>query len=194
VVTLSQLCMNCAVAGQWGQAHTYALQAMTVRKSLNRAMILLDFSCQYETEALLRGEMKVSDNRSATTGGTSGAFSSLPHSLPCSRWRYFPRGRDTASKPSASYCEAAGWQQRWGCQQNSGRSRRRWERCMRQGASLHRRGLPGRRLRDHRGLAEGIKDEALRARFLTGPQIHPCCSTPKMRSSDFARSRGAERT
>src|SRR5260370_37002412 len=55
VVTLSQLCMNCAVAGQWGQAHTYALKAMALRESLDRAMILLDFYSHYETEALLRG-------------------------------------------------------------------------------------------------------------------------------------------
>src|SRR5437660_9085799 len=55
VVTLSQLCMNYAVAGQWAQAHTYAVQAMAIRESLDRAMILLDFSRQYETEALLRG-------------------------------------------------------------------------------------------------------------------------------------------
>ena len=55
VPVLSQLCMNCAVAGQWGQAHTYALKAIAVRKSIDRAMILLDFSRQYETEALLRG-------------------------------------------------------------------------------------------------------------------------------------------
>src|SRR5437660_6081761 len=55
VVTLSQLCMHYAVAGEWGQAHMYALQAMGVREGLDRAMILLDFSCQYETEACLRG-------------------------------------------------------------------------------------------------------------------------------------------
>src|SRR5205823_5895723 len=55
VVTLSQLCMNCTVAGQWGQAYTYAVQAMALRESLDRAMILLDFSPQYETQALLLG-------------------------------------------------------------------------------------------------------------------------------------------
>src|SRR5205807_4968335 len=55
VVTLSQLCMNCAVAGQWGQAHMYAVQAMALRESIDRAMIPLDFSFHFETEALLRG-------------------------------------------------------------------------------------------------------------------------------------------
>ncbi len=51
VPTLSQLCMNCAVAGQWGQAHTYALKAIALRKSFDTALIQLDFSLQYETKA-----------------------------------------------------------------------------------------------------------------------------------------------
>src|SRR5205085_9066456 len=55
VVILSQLCMNYAVAGQWGQAYAYAVKAMALRESFDRTMILLDFSPQYETEALLRG-------------------------------------------------------------------------------------------------------------------------------------------
>src|SRR2546421_4755478 len=55
VVIFSQLGMNYAVAGQWAQAHTYAVQAMALRESLDRAMILFDFYRQYETEALLRG-------------------------------------------------------------------------------------------------------------------------------------------
>src|SRR5437868_14381811 len=47
--------MDCAVDGQWGQVHAYAVQALALRESLERAMILLDFSRQYETEAFLRG-------------------------------------------------------------------------------------------------------------------------------------------
>src|SRR6266704_6591462 len=31
VVILSQLCMNYTVAGQWGQAHMYAVRAMALR-------------------------------------------------------------------------------------------------------------------------------------------------------------------
>ena len=54
VPVLSRLCMHCAVAGEWGQAHMYAVQAIALRKSFERALILLDFSPQYETEALLR--------------------------------------------------------------------------------------------------------------------------------------------
>src|SRR5947209_5401789 len=54
VPALSQLCMNCALTGEWAQAYTYAVKAMALRESFEEAM-LLDFSCQYETEALLRG-------------------------------------------------------------------------------------------------------------------------------------------
>jgi len=53
---LSQLCMNYAVTGEWEQAHTYALQAIAIRKSKSADMplLLLDFSRTYEMEALLR--------------------------------------------------------------------------------------------------------------------------------------------
>src|SRR2546428_8597997 len=54
VPTLSQLCMHCAEAGEWEQAYRYALKVITVRKSSDLALNPLDFSPQYETEALLR--------------------------------------------------------------------------------------------------------------------------------------------
>ncbi len=43
------------MAEQWEQAHRYALKAITIRESLNRTLIALDFYPHYETEALLRG-------------------------------------------------------------------------------------------------------------------------------------------
>src|SRR5437588_7942484 len=55
VPALSQLCMNCALTGEWEQAYRYAVQAIALRKSFDRGLILLDFSPRYETEALLRG-------------------------------------------------------------------------------------------------------------------------------------------
>ncbi len=56
---LSQLCMNYAVTGEWEQAHTYAVQAIAIRKSKSADMplLLLDFYRTYEMEALLRGGM-----------------------------------------------------------------------------------------------------------------------------------------
>ncbi len=55
VPTLSQLCMNCALTGEWEQAYHYAVKATALRKSSDVALIYLDLYPQYETEALLRG-------------------------------------------------------------------------------------------------------------------------------------------
>ncbi len=58
VPALSRLCMNYAAAGEWEAAYRYALKAIAVRKSYDAALIGLDFSRHYETEALLRGGMR----------------------------------------------------------------------------------------------------------------------------------------
>src|SRR5256714_4302524 len=55
VPALSQLCMHYAEAGEWEAAYRYAVKAIVLRKSFDVALIPLDFSPQYETEALLRG-------------------------------------------------------------------------------------------------------------------------------------------
>ena len=55
VPALSQLCMHYALAGEWEAAYRYALKAIAVRKSSDEVLFALDFSRQYETEALLRG-------------------------------------------------------------------------------------------------------------------------------------------
>jgi predicted ATPase/DNA-binding SARP family transcriptional activator len=55
IPTLTRLCMNEALAGQWEAAYTYALKAIALRKSYDAPLIVWDFYRQYETEALLRG-------------------------------------------------------------------------------------------------------------------------------------------
>src|SRR3989442_3189580 len=115
----------------------------------------------------------------------------LASALPtCSRWRCLQRGRDTASKPSATYARQQSWQQRLGCQQNSGRSRRRWERCVRQGTSLHKRTRRGRSLRG----SSVAWQRASRMRrcvraFWLGHRFTPCCSKPKARPPRFRKTR-----
>jgi len=49
------LCMHYAEAGEWEAAYRYALKAIALRKRSHAALIVLDFSQQYETEVLLRG-------------------------------------------------------------------------------------------------------------------------------------------
>ena len=174
VVALSQLCMNCAVAGQWGQAHTYAVQAITLRKSLDQAMILLDFSPQYETEALLRG----GDEQQARE-----ALHRLGEGLgPSPRFRI-------------SYLQAVAVLAAW-----EGHSEQALGHLLEAARLAADLGLPGEQWqiqaalgtlyetvgepaqaqtawakasRIIQELVEGIGDEALRARFLAGPQIHP---------------------
>src|SRR6266699_418443 len=55
VPALSRLCMHYAEAGEWEAAYRYAVQAIALRKISDAALIPLDFSSHYETEALLRG-------------------------------------------------------------------------------------------------------------------------------------------
>src|SRR2546421_5173500 len=55
VPALSQCCMHYAEAGEWEAAYRYAVKAIVLRKSFDVALIPLDFSPRYETEALLRG-------------------------------------------------------------------------------------------------------------------------------------------
>src|SRR2546425_2865766 len=97
----------------------------------------------------------------------------------CSRGRCLRRGRDAASKPLATYARQQAWQQTSGCRENSGRSRRRWGHCMRQGASLHKRTRRGRRLR---GLSWSWQRASRMRRgvraFWLGHRFTPCCSTP----------------
>src|SRR5207247_1697926 len=52
---LTRLCMNSALVGDWEQAYRYAVETAAVRKSIDAALFMLDFSRHYETEALLRG-------------------------------------------------------------------------------------------------------------------------------------------
>src|SRR5260370_38662098 len=47
--------MHYALAGEWEAAYRYAVKAIAARKRLDRALIPMDFSRPYETEALLRG-------------------------------------------------------------------------------------------------------------------------------------------
>src|SRR6266700_3779144 len=47
--------MHYALREEWEQAYRYAVKAIAVRHRFDMALISLDFSRQYETEALLHG-------------------------------------------------------------------------------------------------------------------------------------------
>src|SRR6266849_11061934 len=54
-LSLSQLCMNYGVTGEWEAAYHYAVQAITIRKRAERALNMLDFSVRIEREAYFVG-------------------------------------------------------------------------------------------------------------------------------------------
>jgi tetratricopeptide (TPR) repeat protein len=171
---LSQLCMNYAVAGQWGQAHTYAVQAMALRESYDRAMILLDFSPQYETEALLRGgdesQARAAMHRLGEGLGPSPRFR-VPYLRSLAVLAAWEGHREQAI---GHLREAAG------LAADLGLPGEQWQIQAALGTLYEAGGQPAQARTAYgeaatiiQGLAEGIKDETLRARFLAGPQIHP---------------------
>jgi tetratricopeptide (TPR) repeat protein len=174
VVTLSQLCMNCAVAGQWGQAHTYAVQAKAVRESLERALILLDFSPQYETEALLRGgdeqQAREEVQRLGEGLGPSPRLR-IPYLQAVAVLAAWEGHREQALGHLAEAARLAADlglpAEQWQIQATLGRVYEA------EGEFVQAHTAWAKAATIIEGLAEGIGDEALRARFLAGPQIHP---------------------
>jgi predicted ATPase len=55
VLATSRLCANQALAGDWKNAHAYALETVAVRNSIETSLLFIDFIRYYETEALLQG-------------------------------------------------------------------------------------------------------------------------------------------
>jgi tetratricopeptide (TPR) repeat protein len=174
VPVLSQLCMNCAVAGQWGQAYTYAVQAMAVRESLDKAMILQDFSRQYETEAFLRGgderQAREAVHRLGERLGSNQRFR-IPYLRSLAVLATWDGQREQAIGHLREAAELAA---------DLGLPAEQWQIQAALATVYEEEGEPaqahtafGEAARIIWGLAEGIKDEALRTRFLAGPQVHP---------------------
>ena len=190
VSALTQLCMHHALSGEWEAASRYAVQAITVRKRSDVAVIVLDFYRQYETEALLRGGdgrqareevywlgERVGPNRryrvpylrslatlAAWEGQSEQAISHLQEAAQLATDLELPGERWQIQATLASLYEAIGQQEQ-------------------------ARTTFGEAATIIQGLAEGIKDEARRSRFLAGPQIQPVvqhaqgatCIPPKSR-------------
>jgi len=190
VPVLSHLCMNCAVAGEWGQAHTYAVKAMAVRESLDRAMILGDFSRQYETESLLRG----GDERQART-----AVHRLGERVGSNRRFRIPYLKSLAvlaawdghSEQAIGHLREAA-----GLAADIGLPAEQWQ-IQAALATVYEAGAEpaqahtafGEAARIIQRLAEGITDETLRARFLAGPQIHPVLQHVQCEASPVPKTR-----
>ncbi len=170
---LSQLCMNYAVTGEWGQAHTYAVQAIAIRKSA-RALIMLDFSRQYETEALLRAREEHQAREELQQLGEHLGLTRrfripyLQSSAILAAWEGEREQAIDHLREAAQLAAEIGLPaEQWQIQAALGSV---YETAGEQGQA---RTAFGEAATIIEGLAEGIKDEMLRSRFLAGPQIHP---------------------
>ncbi|HEX6551350.1 MAG TPA: AAA family ATPase [Ktedonobacteraceae bacterium] len=174
VSPLSQLCMHCALAGEWGQASRYAVQASSLRKSFEYARILMDFSPQYETEALLReGDERQAREAVHRLGEGVGPYQRyrIPHlrSLAVlAAWEGHSGQAIGHLREAAQIAVDLGLPgEQWQIQAELGRLYEA------EGLPKQARTAFGEAATIIHGLAEGMKDKTLRSRFLAGPQIQP---------------------
>jgi len=172
VPALSLLCMNCAVAGEWQAAYHYAVQAIAVRKSYDAVLIGLDFFRQYETEALLRGgderQARAEVQRLGERVGPYRRFriSYLRSLAVLSAWEGHSEQAIGHLREAAQLATDLGLPaEQWQIQAALGAL---YEAT---GQREQARTAFGEAATIIQGLAEGIGDETLRARFLAGPQI-----------------------
>jgi len=174
VSALSQLCMYYALAGEWEAAYHYALKAITVRKSSDVALLVLDFYRQYETEALLRGgdesQARAEVQRLGERLGNYRRFriAYLRSLAVLAAW-------DGHSEQAIGHLGEAAQ-----VADDIGLPGEQWQIQAMLGRLYEAEGLPAQARTAWasaatiiRGLAEGIGDETLRSNFLAGPQIQP---------------------
>lgn len=174
VSALSRLCLHWAVAGEWEVAAGYALQAIAERKRIEAALIWLDFSSHFETEALLHiGQERLA--REAVQQLGEGLGSSRRFRIPYLRsLAVLAEWEGHGAQAIASLCEAAELAAGLGLPEEQ------WQIQARLAGVYEASGEPAQaRLAWAKasaiivGLAQDIQDKALRARFLAGPQIQP---------------------
>src|SRR6266704_1559191 len=174
VSALSQLCMHYVLASQWEAAYRYAVKAITVRKSSDVALLVLDFYRQYETEALLHGgderQARAEVQRLGEGLGNYQRFriSYLRSLAVLAAW-------DGHSEQAIGHLGEAAQ-----VADDIGLPGEQWQIQAMLGRLYEAEGLPAQARTAWasagaiiRGLAEGMEDEALRTNFLAGPQIQP---------------------
>ena len=171
---LSRLCMHYAVAGEWEAAYRYALQAIALRKRTDVALIWLDFSSHYETEALLHaGEERQAREEVQRLGERLG--SNRRFRIPYLRSLALLAEWEGHSEQAIAHLREAAE-----LATDIGLPEEQWQIQARLGRVYEAAGEPAqaqiawaKASTIIQGLAQGIKDETLRARFLAGPQILP---------------------
>jgi len=174
VSALSQLCMHYTLAEKWEAAYRYASKALAVRESYDASLVLLDFSFQYEIEALLCGgeesQARAAVHRLGERVGSYRRFRIvyLRSLAVLAAW-------DGRSEQAIGHLHEAAQ-----LATDLGLPAERWQIQAALGALYETGGKPaqahtafGEAARIIQGLAEDIKNETLRSRFLAGPQIQP---------------------
>jgi len=174
VPVLSQLCMHYAEAGEWQAAYRYAIKAIVLRKSTETALIVWDLSRHYETEALLRGgNERQAREEVYRLGERLGPYPRFR--LPYLRSRALLAVWEGHSEQAIGHLREAAQ-----LAADLGLPGEQWQIQAVLGSLYEAGGEPaqahtafGEAVTIIQGLAEGIKDETLRSRFLAAPQIQP---------------------
>src|SRR6266704_4317280 len=172
VPALSRLCMHYALREEWEQAYRYAVKAIAVRHRFDMALISLDFSRQYETEALLHGgnerQAREEVRRLGERLGPYRRFriSYLWSLAVLATWHGH-------SEQAIGYLDEAA-----GLAADIGLPGEQWQLQALLGRAYDAVGDPVQAQTAYSeaatiilGLAEGIRNEARRSNFLAGPQI-----------------------
>jgi len=188
VSALSRLCLHCAVTGEWEDASRYALQAITERKRTDAALIWLDFSSHSETEALLHAG-KARQAREEVQRLGERLLSNRRFRIPYLRslallaeWQGQGAQAITHLREAAELATEIGLpEEQW---QIQARLAKVYEAA---GEPVQARLAWAKASSIIQGLAQGITDEALRARFLAGPQIQPVLQHAQSEASPVPR-------
>jgi len=190
VFALSRLCMQAAVAEEWEAACRSALQAEALRKRTKAALLWLDFSTHYETEALLHaGQERQAREELQRLGERLG--SSRRFRIPYLRslavladWEGQGAQAITHLREAAELAVEIGLpEEQWQIQATLARV---YDAAGEPTLSHLARAKASTIIQ---GLADGIKDEALRARFLTGPLIQPVLQQAQSETSQRPQGR-----
>ena len=174
VPVLSQLCMHYAVSGQWEAAYRYASKAIALHKSYDAILIPWDFYSHYETEALVRGGQE-SQARETVQRLGEGLGPKRRYRIPYLRSLAALAAWEGHSEQAIGHLREAAQ-----LAADLGLPGEQWQIQAALGTlyetasdSAQARTAFREAARIIQGLAEGIQDETLRARFLAGPQIQP---------------------
>ena len=174
VSALSRLCLHSAVAGEWETACRYALQAIAERKRTDAGLVWLDFSSHYETDALLHsGQERHAREAVQRLGERLGAnrrfrISYLRSLALLAEWdRHDIQAIAHLREAAELAAEIDLPEEQW---QIQARLASLYEAA---GEPEQARLVWAKASKNIHELADGITDEKLRTRFLTGPQLQP---------------------